>query len=230
MPPQPNPDKNQALGLTVYDLPQPEAVAQADGNRSWAGRWRMLALLLVCASPVIASYVTYYLIRPEARRSVGELIEPQRDLPALTSTDLDGRVASLPELKGQWLLISVSSAACAAECEKNLYFQRQIHAALGKDRDRLDRVWLITDAGDVSPALRASIPGSWNLRVDPQALSQWLQPQSGHGLTEHLYLVDPMGRWMMRFPPQLEAENAPKLKRDLERLIRAAKSWDLPGR
>jgi hypothetical protein len=45
-----------------------------------------------------------------------------------------------------------------------------------------------------------------------------------------LYLVDPMGRWMMRFPPQLAAENAPKLKRDLERLIRAAKSWDLPGR
>ena len=64
MPPQPDPDKTQALGLTVYDLPQPEAVAQADGNRTWAGRWRMLALLLVCASPVIASYVTYYLIRP----------------------------------------------------------------------------------------------------------------------------------------------------------------------
>jgi hypothetical protein len=39
-----------------------------------------------------------------------------------------------------------------------------------------------------------------------------------------------MGRWMMRFPPQLQAENAPKLKRDLDRLIRAATSWDLPGR
>ena len=230
MSPQPDPDKPEALGLTVYDLPQPEAVAKADGNRSWAGRWRMLALLLVCASPVIASYVTYYLIRPEARRSFGELIEPQRDLPPLTATALDGRTASLPELKGQWLLISVSSAACAAECEKNLYFQRQIHAGLGKERDKVDRVWLVTDALEVSPALLASIPGSLNLRVDPQGLSQWLAPQAGHGLTEHLYLVDPMGRWMMRFPPQLQAENAPKLKRDLERLIRAATSWDLPGR
>jgi hypothetical protein len=230
MSPQPDPDKTQALGLTVYDLPQPEAVAQADGNRSWSGRWRMLALLLVCASPVIASYVTYYLIRPETRRSFGELIEPQRDLPPLTTTALDGRTASLPELKGQWLLISVSSAACAAQCEQNLYFQRQIHAGLGKERDKLDRVWLVTDSLDVSPALLASIPGSLNLRVDPQGLGQWLAPQVGHGLTEHLYLVDPMGRWMMRFPPQLAAENAPKLKRDLERLIRAAKSWDLPGR
>ena len=230
MPPQPTPDKTQALGLTVYDLPQPEAVAQADGNRSWAGRWRMLALLLVCASPVIASYVTYYLIRPEARRSYGELIDPQRDLPPLMVTDLDGRTSSLPELKGQWLLISVSSGACAADCEKNLYFQRQIHAGLGKERDKLDRVWLITDALEVSPALRASIPGSVNLRVDPQGLSQWLQPQAGHAVSDHLYLVDPMGRWMMRFPPQLQAENAPKLKRDLDRLIRAATSWDLPGR
>jgi hypothetical protein len=230
MSPQPDPDKTQALGLTVYDLPQPEAVAQADGNRSWAGRWRMLALLLVCASPVIASYVTYYLIRPEARRNFGELIEPQRDLPTLTTTDLEGRVATLPELKGQWLLISVAPAACDAECEKNLYFQRQIHAGLGKERDKVDRVWLITDATEVSPALRASIPGSLNLRVDPQGLGQWLAPEAGHGLTEHLYLVDPMGRWMMRFPPQLAAESAPKLKRDLERLIRAATSWDLPGR
>ena len=101
---------------------------------------------------------------------------------------------------------------------------------MGKERDKLDRVWLITDAADVSPALIASISGSLNLRVDPQGLNQWLAPQAGHGLTEHLYLVDPMGRWMMRFPPQLAAENAPKLKRDLERLIRAAKSWDLPGR
>ena len=230
MSPQPDPDNTQALGLTVYDLPQPEAVAQADGNRSWAGRWRMLALLLVCASPVIASYVTYYLIRPEARRSYGELIDPQRDLPPLMATDLDGRPSSLPELKGQWLLISVSSGACAADCEKNLYFQRQIHAGLGKERDKLDRVWLITDALEVSPALRASIPGSVNLRVDPQGLSQWLQPQAGHAVSDHLYLVDPMGRWMMRFPPQLQAENAPKLKRDLDRLIRAATSWDLPGR
>ena len=230
MPSHPAPDDTQPLGLTVYDLPQPVAVAQADGNRTWAGRWRMLALLLVCASPVVASYVTYYLIRPEARRSFGELIEPQRELPAMTSTDMDGHRAQLKDLKGQWLLLSVAPAACDTACEKNLYFQRQIHAGLGKERDKVDRVWLITDGAEVAPALRASIAGALMLRVDPQELPQWLMPQAGHTLTEHLYLIDPMGRWMMRFPPGLEAENAPKLKRDLERLIRAASSWDLPGR
>ena len=62
------------LGLTVYDLPEPQAVAQADEQRTAQGRWRMLMVLLVCAAPVIASYFTYYVIRPEARRNHGELI------------------------------------------------------------------------------------------------------------------------------------------------------------
>ncbi|MGH8847698.1 MAG: hypothetical protein ACREXQ_10740, partial [Polaromonas sp.] len=43
-----------------------------------AGRWKMLAVLLVCAAPVIASYFTYYVVRPEGRRNFGELIDPQR--------------------------------------------------------------------------------------------------------------------------------------------------------
>jgi hypothetical protein len=42
----------------------------------------MLAVLLVCAAPVIASYFTYYVVRPEGRRNYGELIDPQRPLPA----------------------------------------------------------------------------------------------------------------------------------------------------
>ena len=49
-------------------------------------------------------------------------------------------------------------------------------------------------------------------------------------LEEHLYLVDPMGHWMMRFPARLDREGAAKAKRDLERLMRASASWDKAGR
>jgi len=45
-----------------------------------------------------------------------------------------------------------------------------------------------------------------------------------------LYMVDPVGEWMMRFPAQLNNEGALKAKRDMERLLRASTSWDLPGR
>jgi len=43
-------------------------------------------------------------------------------------------------------------------------------------------------------------------------------------------MVDPMGEWMMRFPARLNTEGALKAKRDIERVLRASASWDLPGR
>ena len=54
--------------------------------------------------------------------------------------------------------------------------------------------------------------------------------KTAHAIEEHLYLVDPHGNWMMRFPANLELTGAGKAKRDLERLMRASSSWDEPGR
>ena len=68
------------------------------------------------------------------------------------------------------------------------------------------------------------------LRVDAGALTEWLAPAQGHAMAEHLYLVDPMGNWMMRFPAALDLAGAAKAKRDLERLLRASASWDTAGR
>src|SRR3954468_17255307 len=97
---------DQPLGLTVHSLPQPQEAAVADEQRTRSGRWKMLLVMLVCAAPVIASYLAYYVVRPEGRRSHGELIEPQRPIPSITGTDLSGRRVSLPTLEGQWLLVS----------------------------------------------------------------------------------------------------------------------------
>ncbi|HNJ46143.1 MAG TPA: hypothetical protein PLA33_08445, partial [Ottowia sp.] len=129
--------------MTVHNLPSPEALLAQQARRTRAGRWQMLLLALVCAAPVIASYYSYYVVRPEARRSFGELIEPQRPLPVASATDLSGRPAALSALKGQWLLISVGGGACDAVCENHLYLQRQLREGLGKDKDRLDWVWLV---------------------------------------------------------------------------------------
>jgi len=49
-------------------------------------------------------------------------------------------------------------------------------------------------------------------------------------LAEHLYVVDPLGNWMMRFPPRLDQQGAYSAKRDLERLMRASAFWDKPWR
>ena len=221
--------QDQPLGLTVHAMPaiNSSGVRSADTR---SGRWKMILVLLVCASPVVASYFTYYVVRPEGRRNFGELINPQRPLPALVTRTLDGKAGTLAALKDQWLLLSVAGGACDTRCEQNLYFQRQLRESLGREKDRLDRVWLVDDDIPVRPALLPALAAATVLRVQPGDLAQWLKPAPGKRLQDHLYLVDPLGNLMMRFPADMDAEAAAKAKRDLDRLLRASSSWDKEGR
>lgn len=225
----PVPD-DRPLGLTVHSLPEPSGQLQSAAVDTRAGRIRMLLVMLVCAAPVIASYFTYYVIRPEGRRNFGELIDPQRPLPAVQAQGLANEMVALPSLKGQWLFMSVAGGACDAACQQHLYIQRQLREGLGKEKDRLDWVWLINDDAPVKPELLPALKGATVLRMPAAALSQWLPAETGHEIQEHLFLVDPLGNLMMRFPAGMNAETALKAKRDLDRLMRAAQFWDRPGR
>jgi hypothetical protein len=218
----------EALSFTVHRMPAPVA---GDRRRVASGRWRMLLILLACAAPVVASYFTYYVIRPQGRTNYSMLIQPSRSLPsALMLRSLDGNAVAAPSLRGQWLLVVVADAACDAGCERRIYLQRQLREMLGRERDRVDRVWFVTGRAAPAPALvqAASATGGLNvLLADRAELARWLAPADGQALEDHLYLVDPMGEWMLRAP--VDPDPA-RLKRDLERLLRAAASWDRAGR
>ena len=225
-----SPQDDQPLGLTVHTLPSTAAIAADPLARTRLGRWKMALVFLICAAPVAASYYTYYVVRPEGRRNYGDLIDPQRPLPDVAGTTLDGRNVNLRALKDQWLLVSVAGGACDAACTNHLYFQRQLREGLGKDKDRMDRVWLVDDAAAVPEALLPALRDATVIRVPRQALAQWLQAQPGQQLEDHLYVVDPMGNWMMRFAPGVDLHTAPKIKKDLERLMRGSEGWDQAGR
>ncbi len=217
------------LSFTVHSMPTPGLDDSV--RRTTSGRLKMMLILLVCAAPVIASYVTYFFIRPEGRNNYGELIQPLRPIPAaLPLTDLQGRGVDAQSLRGQWLLVVVAGGACDAACEKRLWLQRQLREALGREKDRLDKVWLVDDTQPLRPetlqAVTAGVPVTV-LRAPHEALADWLAPAAGQALEQHFYLVDPLGNWMLRAPGEPEPA---RLKRDIERLLRAAASWDLPGR
>jgi hypothetical protein len=220
------------LEMTVHSLPQSDAaVIDTDmAQRTKNGRWKMLMVLLLCASPVIASYFAYYVIRPEGRRNFGELINPQRIVPNLNATSLDGKSVNLQTLTGQWLLVSVSGGACDALCQKHLYLQRQLRESLGKEKDRLDWVWLVSDAAPIAPDILPAMKDATVLRMPAEQITTWMQAAQGQQLADHLYLIDPMGNWMMRFPPGLDATAAKKAKSDIDRVMRASASWDRAGR
>ena len=208
-------------------MPSPDLSAR----RTVYGRLKMLMVLAVCATPVIASYFTYFVIKPQARTNYSELITPTREMPeALAMRNLAGDPVTAASLHGQWLLVVVAGGACDALCEKQLYVQRQLRETLGREKDRVDKLWLIPDTAAPRAAVLEAISAGQPttvLRVDAAALAQWLAPSQGQQLADHIYLVDPMGQWMMRTPANPDPG---KLKRDLDRLLRASGSWDQPGR
>ena len=159
------------------------------------------------------------------------VIQPSRTLPAdLGLRTLEGQAVDPATLRGQWLMVITGDAACDAACEKRVYLQRQLREMMGRERDRIDRVWLVTGSGTPAPALvqAATVKAPLTLlRVDREALARWLAPAAGRALEDHVYLVDPMGEWMLRAPADPEPG---RLKRDLDKVLRASASWDRAGR
>ena len=220
-------DSSAPLSFTVHSMPTP-SIADDVARRTASGRLKMFIVLLVCAAPVVASYFTYFVIRPEGRTNYSELVEPLRPIPAaLPLADLQGHPVASESLKGQWLLVVVSGGACDKRCEHYLWLQRQLRETLGREKERVDKIWLIDDGATPPGATLAAIAGATVLRVPRDALAEWLAPAPRHSLEQHIYIVDPLGNWMMRVP--VDPEPA-KFKRDVEKLLRASAGWDKPGR
>ncbi len=185
------------------------------------GRWKMLAVVLVCASPIIASYFTYYVIKPSSRTNYGTLLDPRLyPVPQLAASKLDGASFELSKLKGKWLMVQVAPGACAADCQEHLFQMRQLRLTQGKEMDRIERVWLISDQEPIDTMLLRQYDGTHFLRVNPQLAKQWLPVDGNTTMMDHVYMVDPMGNLMMRFPKQADPN---KMKKDISRLLKASK-------
>lgn len=179
-------------------------------------------LMAVCIAPVVASYLAYYVFPPAGRSNYGALIEPQRPLPALTLQDLDGRLVDPAQLRGSWTMLMTGSAACDDACRRRLWLLRQLRSGQGKDAERIARVFLVTDGAPLDPALLRDYAGTQFLRADPAQLADWLPlpAQADARPDDHLFLVDPLGNLMLRWPPAADPKG---IKRDLGRLLKASR-------
>ena len=220
--------------------------------------WLVVA---VCVAPVFASYFLYYGVRPEGRTNYGDLLSPQVEVSALTTRvvvtqkaesgfidvlgalpaeDARKALASLADFRGRWLLVRVGPSACDANCEKQLWLMRQLRLTTGRDRDRVERVWLVTSPQAPEPSAQtlADYEGTWVVAVGPDAVADWpltvdapsvsgRPPSSGTAAatgpsqpSSHLWLVDPLGNLMMRFPTDPDPA---KMKKDLLKLLKASR-------
>lgn len=186
------------------------------------GLWKLFAIIAICAAPMIASYLTYYVIKPQGRTNYGTILDP-RVYPIPTSLEtvtLDGRLLVLDVFKGKWIMLMANGGNCGEACRTMLYEIRQLRLAQGKDMDRIERVWLITDNEPLETMLMREYDGTHLLRAKLEAIKAWLPTDGGTQVSDHIYLIDPLGNLMMRFPKDADPN---KIKRDIVKLLKASR-------
>jgi len=177
------------------------------------GRRTLLLLAVVAVAPVIASYSAYYLFPREQRTNYGELLATA-PAPPLAGTRIDGKPFALAQLRGKWVLIVGGAGACNAPCAQSLHATRQARTIQGREMERVQRVWLVTDDAAPDPAVLAQHPHLLVARVSREALA---------GLpagADRIYVIDPLGNLVLAFPADPDIKRAAK---DVERLLRASR-------
>jgi hypothetical protein len=194
------------------------------------GRWKLLLVLAVCAAPLVFSYLTYYVIKPQGRTNFGTLIDPrEHPIPALKATTLDAQPASLDAFKGKWIMLKVGPAACGKDCMDQMFAIRQLRSMQGKEMERIERVWLVTDALPLETTLIRELDGMHMLRAPADVIARWLPVAQGGNAADSIWLIDPLGNLMMRFPPAPAGATEPqkvqhyaKVKKDIAKLLKAS--------
>lgn len=197
---------------------RPTAAATQAARRR--GRIKMLAILAVCAAPVIASYLSYYVIKPAGRTNYGELLDPQRDVSGVQAVAPDARTLTLGQFRGKWVMLTADSGACDARCETKLVAIRQVRLTTGKDKDRIERLLLLTDDTTPAPRLVREHEGMHVARIGVDAARAALPAADGGEVSDHVFLVDPLGNLMMRFPKDADPN---RMKKDIAKLLRASR-------
>lgn len=203
-------------------IPASQVDSDAINARTRRGRIQMLLLLLACASPVIASYFTYYVIKPAGgKTNLGTLVYPAQEF---NTAWLDTTT------KGKWsLLIARPAGECKIgdeKCIEALFLMRQVKVAMGREGGRLQLLWVNTDGQPVDPeVIKAydekaagfkivSFPSDPKLRSDFEA---WLNKE---GAGQQIQLVDPSPAKMMYFPVTNSPKEFAGMKKDLEKLLK----------
>lgn len=199
-------------------------------NQKIKGRWKLFIVLAVCAAPMIASYLAYYVIKPEGRTNYGTILDPRlypmpelhaRLLGASDANDTNNadKQNGLMAYRGKWIMLTIDSGSCDAACQKKLYDLRQLRLAQGKEMDRIERVWAVIDEQPVDTLLLREYDGMHVLKADADVLRKWLPTEDGSQISEHIYMIDPLGNLMMRFPKNADPN---KIKKDISKLLRAS--------
>jgi cytochrome oxidase Cu insertion factor (SCO1/SenC/PrrC family) len=172
--------------------------------------------MAVFAAPIVASYLVFNFWRPASTVNYGALLPPA-PFPEAALQTVDGKAFQLAALKGKWVLLYASSGSCDQYCQTMLYDMRQVRLAQGKEQGRIERVWLIDDGAQPAAVIAGEHKGLWMVHAQGSSLLSHLAPAAGS--RDHIYIVDPQGNLMMRYPKDPDPR---QMSKDLQRLLKVS--------
>jgi hypothetical protein len=203
-------------------IPASQTDASMINAQTRRGRIQMLLLLLACAAPVIASYLAYYVFKPEGgKTNFGALVQPVQDM---NSAWFD-----IP-FNGKWtLLVARPAGECTIKnesCLEALFLMRQLRIAVGRESSRVQLVWVNTDGKPVDPEVLLAYDQKTagfqivDLPVDPKLRTEFDAWLNRDGAGQKIQLIDPSPAKMMIFPVTNSPKEFGSIKKDLEKLLR----------
>ena len=188
-------------------------------------RWILVAIAALFLSGFIAAFVLVQSgWRPTATRNYGELVTPPRPLADVVLADRAGEPVHTADLRGKWTWVYFGPGGCPAPCQDNLYKMRQVTAAQGKEAHRVQQVFVVTDGARVDSDLVREYPATRVLHgpeSEIRELARQFELDQGGPLDglHRLYLVDPVGNFMMSYPADADPS---RINKDLKLLLRAS--------
>lgn len=177
-------------------------------------RLKLVGIGVLAVLPVLGSYLLYWFWVPEEHTNYGTLLAA-RPVPAVPLALVGGKPFSFDALRGRWVLVVADGGECPQACEQKLWLIRQLRQAQGKELQRVERVWLIDDGRTPDARLGKDYAGTWFVEAKASRLLEVFGAEAGR--RGHIYLVDPLGNLMMRFPENPEPK---RVIRDLGRLLK----------
>lgn len=206
-------------------------MSEVDTVKQRKARRTIVLVFVVCAIPFVLAFFALKFDLFEQTNNYGTLIEPQVEVPEQTFENINGEPFKMSDLDGKWVLIQAIYSDCDEVCQNALYFQRQARKTKGKEMYRIERVAFVTDDGPLNTLLLRQFPDVHFVRAKVEDLKPWLPLSQGilgtkgsaevKDIHSHIFVADPLGHVMMRFPPndQLEFQ---KFRKDVSRLLWAS--------
>ena len=177
------------------------------------GPLQIAIIALVFFGPLIfASWMyTSGRLQPTARTNHGELLTPVVNLAETLADSLLLSATDAP-----WRLVYTNEADCGDSCLEALYRLRQIRLMLGKDMDRVGRVFLHGDSPPDKVFLDEQHRGL--ITITDKALGELLEERRPKEVPPGgIFLVDPLDNLIMYFSPAVPpGDMADDLKHLLE--------------